>query len=39
MNLLDRITIDDDVCTGISTIRGYRLTVLEFLPAGITKRS
>lgn len=36
-NLLDRITIDDEVCNGRPTIRGYRLTVqtvLEFILAG-----
>ncbi len=35
--LLNRITINDDVCNGKPTIRGYRLTVqtvLEFLFAG-----
>ena len=36
-NLLDRITIDDEVCNGRPTIRGYRLTVqtvIEFILAG-----
>ena len=36
-NLLDRITIDDEICNGRPTIRGYRLTVqtiLEFILAG-----
>lgn len=36
-NLLDRITIDDEVCNGRPTIRGYRLTVqtiVEFILAG-----
>ncbi|MBC7570421.1 MAG: DUF433 domain-containing protein [Spirosoma sp.] len=36
-NLLDRITIDDEVCNGRPIIRGYRLTVqtvLEFILAG-----
>jgi len=40
MNLLDRITIDDEVCNGRPTIRGYRLTVqtvLEFLLAGTSE--
>ncbi|MCB0653049.1 MAG: DUF433 domain-containing protein [Saprospiraceae bacterium] len=35
--LLKRITIDDKVCNGRPTIRGYRITVqtiLEFLLAG-----
>lgn len=35
--LLDRITIDDEVCNGRPTIWGYRLTVqtiLAFLLAG-----
>lgn len=35
--LLNRITINDEVCNGKPTIRGYRLTVqtvLEFLFAG-----
>ena len=35
--LLDRITIDDEVCNGRPTIRGYRLTVqtiVEFVLAG-----
>lgn len=38
-NLLNRITIDDEVCNGRPTIRGYRLTVqtiLEFLLSGST---
>lgn len=36
-NLLDRITIDDEVCNGRPTIRGHRLTVqtvIEFILAG-----
>lgn len=40
MNLLDRITIDDEVCNGRPTIRGHRLTVqtvLEFLLAGTSE--
>ena len=39
-NLLDRITILDEICNGKPTIRGYRLTVqtvLEFLFAGTTE--
>lgn len=39
-NFLDRITIDDEVCNGRPTIRGYRLTVLtivEFLLAGTSE--
>lgn len=36
-SLLDRITIDPDICNGKPTIRGYRIsvkTVLEYLAAG-----
>ncbi|MCE7073229.1 DUF433 domain-containing protein [Dyadobacter sp. CY327] len=36
-NYLDRITIDEAVCNGKPTIRGYRITVktiLEYLAAG-----
>lgn len=36
-DLLSRITVDDEICNGKPTIRGYRLTVqtvLEFLLAG-----
>jgi len=36
-NILDRITIDDKICNGKPTIRGYRITVqtiLEFILAG-----
>lgn len=39
-NVLDRITIDDEVCNGRPTIRGYRLTVqaiVEFLLAGTSE--
>ncbi|MEX0811215.1 MAG: DUF433 domain-containing protein [Chitinophagales bacterium] len=35
--LMDRITIDQDICNGKPTIRGKRITVqtiLEFLSAG-----
>jgi uncharacterized protein (DUF433 family) len=38
-NLLNRITIVDDVCNGKPTIRGMRITaqtVLEFILAGDT---
>lgn len=38
-NLLDRITLDPDVCNGKPTIRGMRITVktvLEYLAAGET---
>ncbi len=37
MELLNRITINDDICNGKPTIRGFRVTVhtiLEFLFAG-----
>jgi uncharacterized protein (DUF433 family) len=36
-SLLNRITIDDAICNGKPTIRGYRITVqtiLEFILAG-----
>ena len=36
-NLLDRITLDPDICNGKPTIRGLRITVktvLEYLAAG-----
>ena len=39
MNLLDRITIDPDICHGKPTIRGLRYpveTILELLSAGMT---
>ncbi|MCY7352596.1 MAG: DUF433 domain-containing protein [Cytophagaceae bacterium] len=39
-NFLDRIAIDDEVCNGRPTIRGYRLTVqtvIEFLLAGTSE--
>ena len=39
MNLLDRITIDPEICHGNPTIRGLRYpveTVLELLSAGMT---
>ncbi len=39
MNLLDRITVNPDVCNGKPTIRNSRITVqtiLEFLAAGNT---
>ena len=35
--LLERITVNDEICNGKPTIRGYRLTVqtvLEFILAG-----
>lgn len=38
-NLLDRITLDPEVCNGKPTIRGLRITaktVLEYLAAGET---
>ncbi|WP_428666274.1 DUF433 domain-containing protein [Runella sp.] len=38
-NLLERITIDEKVCNGKPTIRGYRITVktiLEYIAAGET---
>lgn len=38
-NLLDRITLDPDICNGKPTIRGLRITVktiLEYLAAGET---
>jgi len=38
-NLLDRITLDPDVCNGKPVIRGLRITVktvLEYLGAGET---
>ncbi len=37
--MIDRITIDEDICNGKPTIRGKRITVqtvLEFLGAGET---
>jgi uncharacterized protein (DUF433 family) len=39
-NLMDRITIDPDICGGKPTIRGQRITVqtiLGFLSAGDSK--
>ncbi len=39
MQIIDRITIDDNICNGKPTIRGKRITVqtvLEFLSAGDT---
>ena len=36
-NLIDRITIDENICNGKPTIRGKRITVqtiLEYLSAG-----
>ena len=39
-NLIDRITIDSDVCNGKPVIRGKRIavqTVLEFLSSGNTR--
>ena len=39
--LLGRITINDEICNGKPTIRGYRLTVqtiLEFLFAGTSEK-
>jgi uncharacterized protein (DUF433 family) len=39
MNLLERITIDPDICHGKPTIRGLRYpveTILELLSAGMT---
>lgn len=39
MNLLDRITIDPEICHGKPTIRGLRYpveTMLELLSAGMT---
>ena len=39
-NLIDRITIDPDVCNGKPTIRGKRIavqTILEFLSSGDTR--
>lgn len=38
-NVLDRITLDPDICNGKPTIRGLRITVktvLEYLAAGET---
>lgn len=38
-NLLKRITINENVCNGKPTIRGYRITVrtiLEYIAAGET---
>jgi len=37
MKLLDRITVDPDICNGKPTIRGMRITVktiLEYLASG-----
>ena len=37
MDLIDRITVDSNICNGKPTIRGKRITVqtiLEFLSAG-----
>lgn len=39
-NLIDRITIDENICNGKPTIRGKRITVqtiLEYLSAGETE--
>ncbi len=39
-NLIDRITIDENICNGKPTIRGKRITVqtiLEYLGAGETE--
>ena len=39
-NLIDRITIDPDVCNGKPVIRGKRIavqTILEFLSSGDTR--
>lgn len=39
-SLIDRITVDNNVCNGKPVIRGKRitvLTILEFLSAGDTK--
>lgn len=39
MNLLDRITIDPEICHGSPTLRGLRYTVamvLELLSSGMT---
>ena len=39
-NLIDRITIDPDICNGKPTIRGKRIavqTILEFLSSGDTR--
>ena len=39
-SLIDRITINDKICNGKPTIRGYRLTIqtiLEFLFAGTSE--
>ena len=36
-NLIERITINDNICNGKPTIRGYRVTVqtiIEFILAG-----
>ena len=38
--ILERITIDDEICNGKPTIRGFRITVqtvLEFLLAGTSE--
>jgi len=37
MNLLERITVNPDICNGKPTIRGMRITVktiLEYIAAG-----
>jgi uncharacterized protein (DUF433 family) len=41
-NLLNRITINEKVCNGKPTIRGYRITVktiLEYIAAGETNEN
>ena len=40
IQLMERITLDENICNGKPTIRGLRITVqtiLEFLAAGDTK--